>query len=76
MTAAFLIRAVVIAIGAGLFFGSEFVDVRNAKKPYATGRDRAATFYDDMKVGIMRLAGVGLVVLALLSVVIQHHLAP
>jgi multisubunit Na+/H+ antiporter MnhB subunit len=72
----FWLRVIAIAVGVVLFALAEFRDVANEKKPYTTGRERYGTFYDDATVLGLRLAGVGLVVLSLISWVIGNHASP
>jgi hypothetical protein len=70
------LRIAAIAVGVVLFALAEFRDVANAKKPYTTGKDRYGTFYADATVLGLRLAGVGLVLISLLTWVIGNHMAP
>jgi hypothetical protein len=70
------LRIAAIVVGVLLFALAEFRDVANAKKPYTTGRDRYGTFYDDATVLGLRLSGVGLVLVSLLTWVIGNHQLP
>jgi branched-subunit amino acid permease len=70
------LRAGAIVAGIVLFALAEFRDAANEKKPYTSGRERYGTFYDDAAVLGLRLAGVGLVVLALITFVIGNHMPP
>ena len=72
----FGLRIAAIVVGVALFAVAELRDVQNERKPYATGRTRNETFYDDATVLALRLAGVGLVFLALVSWVIGNHMPP
>jgi hypothetical protein len=72
----FWLRVIAIAVGVVLFALAEFRDVANEKKPYTTGRERYGTFYDDAAVLSLRLTGIGLIVLALISWVIGNHMPP
>lgn len=68
-----IIRLVMIVAGIGLFVAAALIVRRDQTKPYASGADRVQTFYDDAKVLSMRIAGVTLVSLALLSWVVLNH---
>ena len=72
----FWLRAAAIVVGLALFALAEYRDVANEKKPYATGTSRYGTFYDDATVLGLRLAGIGLVLLSLISWVIGNHMPP
>jgi hypothetical protein len=72
----FYLRIAAIAAGVVLFLVAEVRDAANERKPYTTGRERYGTFYDDAAVLGLRLAGIGLVVLALLTWVIGNHMPP
>ena len=69
-------RVAAIVIGVALFALAELRDVANERKPAATGRERYKTFYDDATVFGLRIAGLGLAVLALVSWVIGNHMPP
>ncbi len=69
-----VIRIVAIVAGAAIFLGAELLDNHHATKPFATGKQQADTFFDDAKVLSLRLAGIGLVVIALVSWVIGNHM--
>ncbi len=66
------LRIAAIAIGIALFVFAEMRDAANDRKPYATGRDRYATFNADASVFGLRIAGTLFVVVALLSWVVGH----
>jgi hypothetical protein len=72
----FWLRAGAIVVGIALFAVAELRDMANEKKPYASGSNRYATFYDDATVLGLRLAGIGLVLLSLISWVIGNHMPP
>jgi hypothetical protein len=72
----FALRIAAIVVGVILFAVAELRDVANEKKPYTTGRERYGTFYDDATVLGLRLVGIGLVLLALISWVIGNHMPP
>ncbi len=76
MTTVLVIRIVAIALGVALFATAALLDFRHGLKPYATGKQRSATFYDDAKVFALRIAAVGIVFAALFSWVIGNHLGP
>ena len=71
----FWLRIGAIVIGVALFGLAELRDATNEKKPYSSGRERYQTFYDDATVLGLRLAGVGLVIVALITWVIGNHMA-
>jgi len=75
MTVVFGIRIAAIALGVALFALSAWLDYRNGFKPYATGKQRAQTFFDDAKVFGLRIAAVLIVFAALFSWVIGKRLA-
>ncbi len=72
----FALRIAAIVVGVILFAVAELRDVANEKKPYTTGRDRYGTFYDDAIVLGLRLTGVGLVLVSLITWVIGNHMLP
>lgn len=69
-----VLRVVAIAVGIALFGGAELLDNHHATKPFATGKQQADTFFDDAKVLSLRLAGIGLIVISLVSWVIGNHM--
>ncbi len=75
MAIVMVVRITLIVVGVALFAYAEFKDARNERKPYATGTNRTATFVDDATVLGLRLGGVVLVLLSLLTWVIGNHLA-
>lgn len=76
MNTIFAIRLAALALGVVLFAGAGWVDYRNGFKPYATGKQRSETFYDDAKVFALRIAAVLIVFVALFSWVIGNHIGP
>ncbi len=70
------LRIAAIVVGIALFAYAEVRDIANEKKPYTTGRERYGTFYDDATVLGLRMAGIGLVLLSLISWVIGNHMPP